>query len=276
MHEKAGNKANIAIHLIWIVTILVLFIIALIVWNPDSTIIYNYISFASAISSILLAVVAIIYSMISNRSFDSSIAEIRSSAEKIVVETKRLNEASVGLSSDAHDALNRLSNLPDAFQNMSGEISKKFEEISFPKPSSPLDSSYVPEPNIFNPAGKPLGMIGALYCLHLSYTQTDSFDLKEVFSGEDFEAMKSYVTGFIESFKNFNNCQVEIEGINGVYIARSLGKLDLSYMNKRISEGGDEDQFISVFNKIRKYFDVSPLINSESEPLINSDHIDED
>lgn len=106
----------LTINLLWIIGILILIVAAFAVVAPGGDLLQDYISFASAISSILLALVAIFYAFISNQSASNTLNELRGAAAVLSKETSRLRSASSGLSEEAEQIIKRLSNVPSTSQ----------------------------------------------------------------------------------------------------------------------------------------------------------------
>ena len=273
--KDQGNSAkgpNIpAIHLSWVIGLLALGIIAMVVYSPSSDKIQSYISFASTISSILLAVVAIIYSMISNRSFDSTLAEIRSSALSIAEETKRLNVASRGLSNETEQALQRLTDLPVAFNRMSGDLSNKIDALSATRITSSDEASNSSSDNSFSPGGKTFGVNLALYFIYLSSLNTRPIVMDQIFPDRDQAGIKNYVQGVMDSIKYFKVFGIDIDGITGQYMIKSSGSFELEEFASEIKSKTGPSSFIKLMNCGERYFD-EPLTEDDSEDSEESDH----
>lgn len=107
MNKEPSQKtlSNAVIHLSWIIVLLILSGAALVSTSPDGIVIRDYISFASAISSIALAIVAIFYSMISNQSFSQTIGALNLSANKIDSTAREINTASLSLKNGIDDII---------------------------------------------------------------------------------------------------------------------------------------------------------------------------
>jgi hypothetical protein len=255
------------IHLAWIVFILLLAIAALVVYSPDGNVMYNYVSFASGISSIALAFVAIVYSMVSNRGFDSSLGEIRAAALKIADETSRLNVASQGLSREAEETLRRLSDVPTKLDQMSGELGKKLDSL---RPTElfegqtpqqhPSDGSEV------EAGGKPIGLVLALYILAKSEQHTKHFDPENIFLGDRHRAIRHYIYGVSESLKHFGPPGVVIDGVAGAYLVRSLGSLDLTDLVATVEAGtSGNTEFEEWREQVAQYFQPGSNVEGQEE-----------
>jgi hypothetical protein len=89
---------TIKIHGIYIIVILVIINIGIgtFKWG-DNELLVGYFSFAGTISSILLAVIAIIYSFISNNSLSSSLSSFNSTSKEFSETSKKITEATEAL-----------------------------------------------------------------------------------------------------------------------------------------------------------------------------------
>lgn len=125
MNKEPSQKtlSNAVIHLSWIIVLLILSGAALVSTSPDGIVIRDYISFASAISSIALAIVAIFYSMISNQSFSQTIGALNLSANKIDSTAREINTASLSLKNGIDDIIVEFKELHPVVK----EISEKFD-----------------------------------------------------------------------------------------------------------------------------------------------------
>ena len=234
------------------ISILILCIISLLVAKPDGTTIYNYLSFASAISSIILAVVAIFYSMISNEGFSNTLSEIRSSSSKIVEETARLQSASIGLSQEVEDSLKRASLIPDHIDKMSSEIAKQFERLETEK--IPPENGEKESNEGFSPVGKPLSIFLSVLIASLSYRHTTSFDIEKIFS-EDMSNLTESQAGIFSAIKYFEACGIKIDGLSGRYIVRDIGNIDPEQIISRAKDIKEEaSYFIEAKRQVLDFF----------------------
>ncbi|HEY6331178.1 MAG TPA: hypothetical protein VI756_17760 [Blastocatellia bacterium] len=89
---------NFKIHAFWIIGDLVAIIIYLLVKRfGDNGNVVTYVSFASTMASLILAVVAILYAFISNASLSQNITAINNAASDVSAQAKQLSEASTEL-----------------------------------------------------------------------------------------------------------------------------------------------------------------------------------
>jgi hypothetical protein len=82
------------IHTFWIISLLLCTIAALIMTVPNGNVIRDYLSFASAISSIILAVIAIFFSMFSNQSFSEIAGSLKDSIDRTDRSSREIGDTS--------------------------------------------------------------------------------------------------------------------------------------------------------------------------------------
>ena len=257
---------NKVAHLLWTIVILVLAIVAMVVAKPNSSFLFSYVSFAAAISSILLAVITIIFTMISNRGFDATLSEIRTSASKVADETSRLGMATQGLSKEADDAIRRLSTLPTELTRMSGKLEKKIESAMFSEGRNDISDQ---GPDKVKAGGKPVGVVAGLYLIHLADKTSKSVVARDIFSESKY--MEDYIIGFLDSFKYFNKCGTIIEKAAASFSVEELGNLDLAELAQSVEDQEDlTSDIVQIFDEIRGYFGLSGLplyqeIDSDAE-----------
>ena len=128
MNEYSIQKrpSNAVIHLTWVIFVLILCGTALVSTSPNGIVIRDYISFASAISSIVLAIVAIFYSMISNQSFSQTIGALNLSVNKIDSTAQEINTASLSLKNGIDDIMNEFKQIHPAVKSISEQIYSQF------------------------------------------------------------------------------------------------------------------------------------------------------
>lgn len=136
---------NLEIHLFWIIVILVLSVISLIVYEPSGQIIQNYVSFAAAIASILLALIAIIFSFLSNQTFSETVGDLKGSVEESGNASNDIVTASRALQEAVEKIQNDFSGIGPTVE----KISQRMEEYSSPSvaqsDSKPDDANVSPD-----------------------------------------------------------------------------------------------------------------------------------
>ncbi|PJZ41701.1 hypothetical protein CH370_09690 [Leptospira kmetyi] len=84
---------NLGIHFFYVTTILLVTIILLLTyrWASDSNLV-SYVSFGATITSLFLGLIAIIYSIVSNNSLNSSLGELGSTSNSMTIAAKTIEE----------------------------------------------------------------------------------------------------------------------------------------------------------------------------------------
>ena len=115
---------NMTLHLVYVVIILVLALIALSTYkvgDEDTTI--KYISFASTISSLLLAVIAIFFAIYSNFSITGSIGEITKASSGLVDHSKSIEQYSAEIEKKLEAVV------PGVLEGVKKEVDSGFEGL---------------------------------------------------------------------------------------------------------------------------------------------------
>lgn len=226
----------LTLNLLWLIGLLLLIVAAFAVVAPSGELLRDYISFASSIASILLALVAIFYAFISNGSLTSTLNDVRSAATSLTNETASLKRASSGLSEEAEQIIRRLSTVPAALTELSGDLGQRLDRLASSETFREGNSSEDRPADKFDPGGRSLYLVFSLYLLHLAAENVKFIRLNDIFPDSKHESFKIYASGFIESLKTFNNCEVKIEGFVDNFMISSLGTLDLSYLAEQLDE----------------------------------------
>lgn len=243
----------LTINLLWVIGVLIMIVAAFAVVAPSGDVLQGYISFASAIASILLALVAIFYAFVSNQSVSDTLNELRGAATALSNETSRLRNASSGLSDEADQILRRLSNVPTALSEMSGELNKKIEDLAGQQTFRSTQTNDPVPPNKFDPGGKPVSLVITLYIMYLAHKNQNYIGIDEIFKEPEYKFMADYVSGFIEAMKYFNNCNVGIEGFAKQFSINSMGDLDLTALVERLKANDKNSD--SINNLVKKIDD---------------------
>lgn len=240
----------LTINLLWTIAVLIMIVAAFAVIAPGGALLQNYISFASAIASILLALVAIGYSFISNSSLSNTLGDLQSATRSLAEQTTRLNAASSGLSDEAEEILKKLSDLPEHVTQLRGEVSKKIDDLAATKiqdQNQELDGG-----------AKSLGHALALYIISRAAEVGRSFAFGDLFVDESMSSARLYTQGVIEALQKYNVNGLRIEGIEGKYYVNSLGSFDGADIIARANKvrGGAGNELLDrALVEVDKYFE---------------------
>lgn len=248
----------LTINLLWTIAVLIMIVAAFAVIAPGGALLQNYISFASAIASILLALVAIGYSFISNSSLSNTLGDLRSATQSLAEQTTRLNAASSGLSDEAEEILKKLSDLPEHVTQFRGEVAKKIDDLTATKiqDQSPEASG----------VSKSLGHALALYLIARAKQAGRSFVFEELFSDDSMVAPRYYCQGVIEALQKYSINGVRIEGIEGKYYVADLGGFDgegIISRTQKVRSDPDNNLLDRSVVEIDKYFEGRKSLNGD-------------
>ena len=189
------------IHFSYIISILVLIIIILMTvkWSDNYELI-QYISFASTITSLLLAVLAIVYAYLSNSTFSKNINIINDVSNELRANSKRLSNISATINRD-------IKLLPKSIEGMGRKveelpaklISQLSPNIDVMKEgsdsSSRDDQEALSFADVYLETSSFAGLLG-LYALSLAFDEQKPFDLERM--SEEIEVLdEDYVYGYL-------------------------------------------------------------------------------
>ena len=242
----AISKTN----LIWVIVVCLLVIISLLTGLSEASLIQSYISFTASILSIILAVIAIFYSMISNSGFQHILGEIRSSSDQISAQTSLLNSASLGLSNEAQEVLKRLDSLPQNIEALRGEVRTSLGRL---KESTERPKQKSNDNDVRPVSSHALDL--CLYIIVMSDKNDKSFKLDEIFKGEDVSLVIDYIRGMIEAIQYFCVKNSNIEGLEGNYLTTSVGDFNAEMIVSKIESNFENDDLLKPFkDAIDKFF----------------------
>jgi hypothetical protein len=225
---------NHHIHYRYTIGILVgLMIILLTIKWTELESVANYISFAATVASLLLAVVAIIYSFLSNNSFSSSVSKIEIAADTVRAETEKLNDTIKSFD----DVIRQI---PDSIKNVESRLHETNEAI---KASSQSTGASAPEKDwspkniqYFIDSSSWYGLKSMLIC-KMSYTGKRTFNLFNVCESAKTLSF-DYAYGYIVAATSAGILKHGAEGhvLEVTYFSEGFSSL----VEKRIKEVCDE------------------------------------
>ena len=191
-----------AVHAFWLFSVLVAIIAILALLVPDGTLIRDYISFASAVSSIILAIVAIFYSMFSNQSFSEMVGSLKSSVHRVEESSLTLGETSSTLLSLAERISVEISSLAPRFDAINSKIEERFppDRIS-PSPPSPGERK-VPDSTMTS------GIRAGLYIITKMNDTGKRAAINEIY---DTDIWRRYVSGCLSTLSYLNAYGIKLK-----------------------------------------------------------------
>ena len=170
------EKNELKIHGFYIILILITIIICLsAVKMGDNEKMFNYISFAATISSILLAVIAIIYSFYSNSSMSQSLGSLDSISKDVAKNTLEMTSATEDLRKKIEEIpfyLKPIEDKADLTNSRLEQLSKSPQISSSKIMDKELKLSYINNASFLG--------LKALYCTLLSFQKTKPFKFSNI------------------------------------------------------------------------------------------------
>jgi hypothetical protein len=253
-------KKHGAVHALWLFTVMTFIIAALLLRLPNGTTINNYISFSASLASLILALVAIFYSMISNQSFSETIGSIKNSISDLGEVTASVNSASSLLTDRSDLLISEIASFKPTMENISSNLSAQADsEINI---KDRIVEKSEQSSGIIKESPSQAGML-SLYILAKSELSGKKFSLEDIFP--DNVVWNNYCTGFIEAVKT-----IQPSGIKLDKIEEKLGKTSESDQERikytyQISDKGSAD-FHSLLSLIsRSSYENWP----EYQPLVD-------
>lgn len=228
------------LHFIYIILIEAIFIILLFtrIGATDTTL-TNYISFAATISSLILAVLAIIQGFFSSNSLNDTISSLNNSSSNLASGTNNLENLITELKAEL---ITNTSKLVSIEENMKNNNSLLVPEMSLQKISKDITSQM--EEN-FKQNNSPIGYF-IMYALFLSYEKKVYFTL-DVFFDDDSD-WSQYSYGYIVALHVSEIITLDIE---------LLGEND-SYKDRKVKVNNLKSNFFSkIENTVKKEIDKS-------------------
>lgn len=197
--------------MIWTIALLIFIVSGLLIVTPNGNTISSYISFAASIASLILAVVAIFYSIISNQSFFQSIGVLNTIAENIKSNSETINCSISEFHEKSDNLIHRISDVPQSVEKLADGINSRLESIAIPDSNTPKKESNNSTKESFE---KPsVGVTISLYMIAQSIEHNKPFRTSDIFEDNGVEGYVNGVLGAIRSLK-----------IHGLSLAYSKGE----------------------------------------------------
>lgn len=223
------------LHMLYICGILILIIVGFVSYiavesDPQGSVLMSYVSFASTLTSIILSVLAIIYTMISNSKGDSYITKLDQTSASIDKSSENLNNMSLRL----EETLKKLVELPEEIdkssERLEKELDSKLREFQHVVDETKqevretrteilkgINASRIPNTSSdthlesviqrFLSTSSFLGLLGLLACVLAKETGKTTFRFKEIFKEEETRTM--YLFGYLIASSALGLIEVE-------------------------------------------------------------------
>lgn len=237
----AHFKNHGAIHALWMIGVLLLIIAALLIRSPGGNIIAEYFAFATSIASLVLAIVAIFHSVVSNQSFSETIGSLRTSAESVQTAARNIADTSAILSEQSERMIGEVSRLPPAFQELSEKINEKFTQDTGEAENRQggvlnIGLAYFDE-TVYG------GKL-SFYILALSHLRSKNFSIYDMFA--DQVVWSNFISGYMHAIRITKPCDIDLgyntsdESDSMLFILTSIGSLPVKEIVNSFSKMDDE------------------------------------
>ena len=169
-----AKQSNDVVHYKYAVGILLLIIISLLSFNyaPDTQL-FNYVSFAATISSLILAVLAIIQGFLSSNSLSETVNNMNRSSKEIFDNAEKLSKIILGLDS-------KLTELPGMIKGLEDKITAPNELPNPAPPAQKQTAINITKPQIeYFKTKASVSNVTAVYMLLLSFKSGKKIVLNE-------------------------------------------------------------------------------------------------
>lgn len=225
------------VHFLWLTSILLMVIVGLLIRLPDGIMVRDYLAFASSIASLILALVAIFYSVVSGQNFGESVSLLRSSADRLENESKSLQELIATLSGKSDLIISAVGSVSPSLDRLTEKLEGEGPQGQFDYGTSSAAKEADGGAVFF---GKPttIGAGVALYVIGKVSQRGKEFDLSKL---SDVEVnLVQYVSGFISAVKMVRPAGVILSLIGNMFVVESLGSIDMSSL-LAVLDGDDSD-----------------------------------
>ena len=217
MGIQAYAKEKGYVHLLWIIAVQILIISGLLLLTPNGNTITAYIAFASSVASLILAVVAIFYSIISNQAFYQHIGSLQGLAEGIQKESGAINTNLKTFSERAEGLVAAIADVPGSVDRLASTLDDRLNTISPVKVTSKDKAAGA----FFTRATT--GTNIALYLIVKAFGGGEKVNLEDVFSQQ---RLKNYVGAVLTVLALTKYRGVEIDFRGFVYTVVNTGEID--------------------------------------------------
>lgn len=246
------------IHSFYILTILITIIIVLISvkWGEIENLV-DLISFALTISSLILAILAIIYAVYSNNSFSSNITKLDISSEKI-------NNSATIVSNLSNILLEKIEQIPtilNSIEEKTDATQLLISKLNFPNFTTTQEDSFDPNKVDLENFVYQNSISGQtlLYILYQSLINKKEFNLKEIC--DKYTLGYDYYYGFFVSVQTLKIVKTNLDYKNAEFFyevteMNSYVKESIIKLIEEIKEKKDDgnDSFRTNINNIEEFF----------------------
>ena len=237
------------VNYLWIIAVLLLVVSFVVLKIPSGDLVRDYISFAASIASLVLAVVAIFYSIVSNQSFYQHVGSLQDLAESIRAESNSISSNLENFSSRAEALVTEVSAIPGSVDRLTNTVTEKLNTISpakvDKKESEEAGTTFLPRATV--------GANISVYLIARAAKSGKKFNTIKAF---DDDVLRNYITGVVTTLglTDYKGLKMEIDGYE--FTVTDPGEMDVDAMIKKGQESTTEVTKSAV-KKIDTYFGIS-------------------
>jgi hypothetical protein len=230
------SKFNPVPHFCWLIAILLAIIAFLVLHVTNGDEVNSYISFASSLASLILAVVAIFYSMVSNDSISTSISSIQSLGSTVQKHADNFDNAATRFVAKVEEFTPHFSAIPSRIDAMSLDLQEKIQGIaSYEKISGEQKPSASDGTSFFN-RKVATGVNIATYMIAMSAKHNRSIDVRKLLPKDN---VADYINGCLAVFEATSYKGVNIAVVNGSFNVLDTGEMVVERVIERASKKND-------------------------------------
>ena len=260
--QNKKMKFNLVPHLCWLIAVLLAIIAFMVLRVTNGNEVNSYISFASSIASLILAVVAIFYSIVSNDSLSSSLSSIQNLGSVVREQTDNLDKSALEFTRKIEEFTPHFSIIPSRIDALGLDLQQKLESISLQDKESSIakdatiESKPIDNNGYFFTGKVTMGVNVATYLIAISAKTDKSIDLSVIFS--DNIPARNYVSGALAVIAATSHQGVKISLVNSSFVVTDFGSMNIEKVIERNSHKTDQS-WVDVRRKVDSY------LNSEAE-----------
>lgn len=217
---------------VWLISLLLLVIAGLVLLLPNGQLLVNYVSFAASIASLILALVAIFYSIISSEGFFRTVGNIQGLSEDIRSESERVASNSSEFAERSDRLLEQLSQIPGSVDRMAERFEGRFDDLLSSVSARPVEQGETNDKQFFAEIPT-FGSTVAVYLLAKAAQAGKEFDITKIF---DTASVKDYVQGFITCIASLHVKGIRIEYKKDIFKVVEKGEFDPDYIIETVGE----------------------------------------
>lgn len=244
-----------AVHAIWLIAVLTAIIAWLLLRTPDGKSIGDYIAFAASIASLILAVIAIGYSMLSNEGLIATVGNLNSSSSTIAEAAENIKAQNASLDATISELSGQVADVPASMRALTDRLDQKIASEAEKEAPTVGDENAVSKSG-FDMEYARFGVQLTLYILAKAFSSQKPFDAAAVIKDTG-GIWPGLIMGGCLIIEQFSPLDVKIEmfKIDDKSLRRvvSFGSIDVQSVLENFPSFSDDDR-AGMQAAIDKYF----------------------